>query len=450
LAGDLNVQSDESLNRKKKPPKVFPGWWTVISSGLTGLWGAGYYHYGFSAFFTSISAELGLNRQSTSYPTSIGRLEGGLEAPLSGWISDRYGPRWIAVFGVFMFGLSLVLMQYVNSMWSLILIWGVMLGTSSNLYSTPLNVALANWFVKRRGLAMSIKRALDGLSGVLVLPLIGWLIRERGWRTTCIIGGAVMWLLPLPLVLFGIKRHRPEYYGLYPDGARGRDIGQDVSHMIQKGARYAGEVAEVEFTIRQAMRTPAFWLLILSGACNYLSFPIINIHGVPFLQDRGFGLVNATLTMAIMVGVSIPFRIVGGVLADRVPRSRIRFIVVTAFALQALGFGIFLTYLTTATIYIWYVLYGIGMGLSYALFSPLRARYFGRKAFGSIHGVSEMLMTPVGVLAPIYAGWVWDTTGSYIPAFNLVAILLVVSAVLMATAFAPKPPPRITDVTKIA
>lgn len=444
------MQSNEYLGKKAKSPKIFSGWWTVIASGLTGFWGAGYYHYGFSAFFNSISAELKLNRQSTSYPSSIGRLEGGLEAPLSGWISDRYGPRWIAVIGVFMFGLSLVLMQYVNSMWSLILVWGVMLGTSSNLYSNPMNVALANWFVKRRGLAMSIKRALDGLSGVIVLPLIGWLITVRGWRTTCIIGGAVMWLLPLPLVLFGIKRHRPEYYGLYPDGARRKDTGADVPHMIQKGANYATEVAEVEFTIRQAMKTPTYWLMILAGAANYLSFPTINIHGVPFLQDRGFDLINATLTMAIMVGTSIPFRLVGGILADRVSRSRIRFIVVTAFSLQALGFGIFLFYQTTATIYIWYVLYGTGMGLSYALFSPLRARYFGRKAFGSIHGISEMLMTPIGVVAPIYAGWVYDTTGSYLPAFNLVAIMLVASAILMAAAVAPKPPAHITDVTQIA
>ena len=161
-------------------------------------------------------------------------------------------------------------------------------------------------------------------------------------------------------------------------------------------------------------------------------------------------MVDAALTMALMVGASIPFRLIGGILADRVSRSQIRFIVVAAFALQAFGFSIFLFYQTTVTIYIWYVLYGIGMGLSYSLQSPLRARYFGRKAFGSIHGIQEMLMTPLGVAAPIYAGWVYDTTGSYLPAFNLVAILLVVSAVLMAFAVAPKPPARITDVTQLA
>ena len=445
----MQIQVQDPI-RKKKSQGIFRGWWIVFASGITGLWGAGYYHYGFSAFFKSLSVELGLNRQSTSYPTSIGRLEGGLEAPLSGWISDRYGPRWIAVFGVFMFGLSLVLMQYVNSMWSLILVWGVMLGTSSNLYSSPMNVALANWFVKRRGLAMGIKRTLDGLSGVIILPLIALLITVRGWRTTCIIGGAVMWLLPLPLILFGVKRHRPEYYGQYPDGSRPEETTNDTQQMIQKGVGYANEVAEVEFTIRQAMKTPAFWLLILAGAFNYLSFPTINIHGIPFLQDRGFDLVDAALTMTIMVGTSLPFRLIGGYFADRISRNRIRFIVAAAFMFQALGFGIFLVFQTTATIYIWYVLYGVGMGLSYALWSPLRARYFGRKAFGSIHGISEMIMTPVGVAAPIYAGWVWDRTGSYLPAFNVVVILIAVSAVLISLTFAPKPPSRITDVTHIA
>ena len=142
--------------RRIRFPKIFFGWWTAITGGLIGFLGAGYYQYGYSAFFKPISSELGFNRQTTSYPSSIGRLEGGLEAPVAGWIADKYGPRWIAVFGVFMFGLSLFLMQYVNSIWALILVWGVMLGTSSNLYSTPINAALANWFVKKRGLAISL------------------------------------------------------------------------------------------------------------------------------------------------------------------------------------------------------------------------------------------------------------------------------------------------------
>ena len=446
------MQSDEYLGRKKKKsPKLFAGWWTVIASGLTGFWGAGYYHYGYAALFDPIATELKTSHTLTSIPSSIGRLEGGIEAPVAGWISDRYGPRWIAAIGVFMFGLSLLLMQYVTSTWTLILIWGIMLGTSSNLYNTPINTALANWFVKKRGLAMSIKRTLDGLSGVLVLPLIVWLIESTDWRTACLIGGIVMWLVPLPLIIFGVKRHRPEYYGLYPDGARSREEADNASNMIQKGAKYATEVAEVEFTIRQAMKTPTYWLLLLAGGCNYLAFPTLNVHGINFLTNSiGYSRIWAGTMISMMALASLAPRLIGGFLADRVPKNRMRFIVVGAYVLQALGFGIYLLYRTNRMIYAWFILYGIGVGISYALFSPLRARYFGRKAFGSIHGISEMLMTPIAFLAPIYTGWVFDTTGNYISAFTLVTILLIVAAVVMIFTFAPKPPAKITDVTHLA
>jgi sugar phosphate permease len=79
----------------------------------------------------------------------------------------------------------------------------------------------------------------------------------------------------------------------------------------------------------------------------------------------------------------------------------------------------------------------------------MMGRYFGRKAFGSIRGTSTMFVTPVGVVAPIYAGWVYDTTGNYIGAFILIAALLFTSAVLAATIMPPKPPAQITDVRKI-
>ncbi len=98
---------------------------------------------------------------------------------------------------------------------------------------------------------------------------------------------------------------------------------------------------------------------------------------------------------------------------------------------------------------IWFALYGIGMGAGFGLMFPMRARYFGRKAFGSIGGFSSLFMTPIGVATPIYLGWVYDTTGSYITAFTLVAALLALSGVLMSLILPPRPPAVVTDIRKI-
>jgi MFS family permease len=101
-------------------------------------------------------------------------------------------------------------------------------------------------------------------------------------------------------------------------------------------------------------------------------------------------------------------------------------------------------------IYVWFILYGIGMGAGITLNPAITARYFGRKAFGLIRGTSMFFLTPVGVAAPIYAGWVYDTTGQYISAFMLFAVLLVVSSAILPFVKPPKPPAVITDIRKIA
>ena len=436
--------------KRRRFPRIFSGWWTVLTSGILMLWGFGYYEYGFSALFKPIALELGFSRAATSAAVGIGTLEGGFQAPLAGWITDRFGPKWIVFLGVFLMGLGLTLMSLIDSLWAYYIVWGVVLGTGANIsLMTPLNAAVANWFVKKRGLALSITLVLSGLSGVLVLPLIAWLIVANGWRVTCSIGGLVMWLVGLPLVWFFMKSHRPEYYGLLPDGASVEKEADDARQMIDRGVEYAAEVEEVEFTLRQAMRTPAYWLLILVGAGHGLVGIAFATHSIPFLTDRGIEPLDAATIMAMLVLVSIPARFISGFLSDRIKTQHLRFLMGGAFLLQAVGFVAFLLNQTMVMIYAFYVLYGIGMGTVFTLGPIMRGRYFGRKAFGSIIGSSHVFVTPVAVVAPIYAGWIYDTTGSYITAFTLFAGLLTFSAVLMCLTQPPKPPDRVGDIREI-
>ncbi len=438
------------LIKRRRFPKVFPGWWIVLTGGFTGCWGHGFHMYGFSALFKPIASELGFSRAVTSIGASIGRFEGGIEGPLSGWIADRYGPRWITLLGLFMIGLGLVLMNFVNSLWAFLVIWGVVIGTGVNIGLTlPVQTAIANWFVKKRGLALSTRLVLTGLGGVLVLPLVAWLITTQGWRMTCVIGGLVMWLVGLPLVWLFLKNHRPEYYGLLPDGAAIEEETVDTRQMIDKGVKYATEVEEVEFTIRQAMRTPAYWLLVVVQGGRSLVEQFIHVHCIPFLTDLGIDPLKAAGMMATIFLAAIPARFIGGFLADRVKKGHIRFLMGAAFLLQAIGLPIFLLNQTTAAIYVWFICYGLGHGASLALMHPITARYFGRKAFGSITGIISMFTTPVGAIAPIYAGWVYDTTGSYMTTFTLFAVLLVFSTILASVILPPKPPAQITDIRKI-
>jgi len=437
------------LIRKRKFPKIFFGWWTVVASAIISIWASGYHIYGMSALFKPIASELGMSRAQTSVPTSIGRLEGGLEGPVSGWATDRFGPRWRVFFGVFLIGLSLVLMYNVDSLWGFYVVWGVLLGTGCNIATTiPLDTAITNWFVKKRGIAASIRWVGSGLSGVLTMPLIAWLIILRGWRMTCLIGGVVMWLVGLPLAWFCFKQHRPEYYGLFPDGAAEEETAES-SQMIDRGVAYAEEVEEVEYTLSQSMKTPAYWLLVAGNGAHSLSVQAMNIHTIPFLTDMGIDPLWAAGMLALMVFSSIPARLAGGILADRIKKQHQRLLLTLAYSLQTVSFVIILLSQSIPMLYVFFILFGLGKGLGNVINSLINARYFGRKAFGSIRGTAMVFMTPFSIAAPIYCGWVYDTTGSYMTAFTVFTVIGFISMFLVFIAKSPKPPARITDIRKI-
>lgn len=138
------------LIKKIRFPKIFVGWWIVLAGGFTALWGEGFRYYGFSALFKPIASELNFSRAVTSVASSLGRFEGAFEAPLAGWVTDRFGSRWVILVGVFMLGLGLILMHFVDSLWAFYVVWGLIVGTGGNVaFALPMDTAISNWFVKK-------------------------------------------------------------------------------------------------------------------------------------------------------------------------------------------------------------------------------------------------------------------------------------------------------------
>lgn len=433
--------------KRRKSPRIFIGWWTVLACSLLSLWGFGYRIYGFSALFKPIASELGFSRAVTSVANGIGRFGGGLEAPLTGWLTDRFGPRWVILFGISLFSLGLILMGLIDSLWTFYIVWGVIVGTGGNIaLGLPVDKAITDWFVKKRGLAISIRFMLSGL---FILPLVTWLITTQGWRMACVVGGLVMLIVGLPLAWFLIKDQRPEYYGLLPDGAPVKEETTGTSQMIDRGIEYAAEADEVEFTLRQAMRTPAYWLLIIAQVGSGTTITSLLMHFIPFLTDMGISPARAANIMLLTGLSSIVARFIGGFLADRIKKESLRFLYGGAYLLQAAGITVFLLNQTITMVYPFLIVYFVGMGISLILMSIVGSRYFGRKAFASIRGTSTMATMPLGILGPIYTGWVYDTTGSYISAFTAFAALLTFTAVLMFFIRPPKPPAQVTDINQI-
>jgi len=418
---------------------------TAIVSGL----GHGFYTNGMAILFKPISADLNLTRAATSWATGIGRLQGGIEAPITGWLSDRFGPKWVMIVGICFISAGLVLMNFIASLWAYYVVWGMIIGVGINLALTiAADKALANWFIKKRGLAFGVRFAFIGICGVLVVPLIEWMAGAYEWRMTCLIWAGVMFA-SIPLLWALVRQQRPEYYGLLPDGVTVEpDIAVDVDSMIAWGVEYATGLEEIEFTLRQAMKTRSYWMFVIAWVCASVVLGGINIHVYNFLTDMGIDSAVASGMLAMMVFFTVPGRFFGGFVADRIRKDRQNYLVAGAFLLQAIGIAAYLLYQNITMAYVFLVLYGLGSGAPTPLRLTLIGRYFGRKAFASIQGSAMMFSAPVGLLAPVFSGWVYDTTGSYMNAFIVYVGLVVLAALLMCLIRPPQPPSVVGDIRK--
>jgi cyanate permease len=438
------------LIQKNKPlSTVFFGWWTVLATSLLCAFVQGFYTYGISVIFKPLAAELGFNRTVTSVGASLGRLEGGFQGPITGWLVDRFGPKWVIFFSVLLVGIGLILVNFIHTLWQYYVVWGVLVASGVNVGLTiPVDKIITDWFVKKRGLAMGIKFAFVALGGIVVVPITTWLTASIGWRMACVVWG-VLTFISLLLVVFFVKQKRPEYYGLLPDGARVESTGGHTSpNLVEAGKRYASNLEETEFSLKEAMRTAAFWLLMVVGVGYSITGTAIIVHAIPFLTDRGIDATAAGYIMGLMIFVSVPARLFSGIAVDHVKKAHLGYVIALSLASQSIGIAIFLLWPSMATVYVFFIFFGIGSGAPSTLSVLMRSRFFGRKAYGSISGILSLVNAPVALVAPIYAGWVYDTTKSYATAFLVFAILVGLCAVLACFIRPPSAPSLTTNPPK--
>lgn len=426
---------------KSSKPRIFTGWWSVLFIGITSGLGHGFNTYGISVFFKPIAAELELSRAYTSLAAGIGRLEGGITSPLVGWLSDKFGPRWIVIIGTCIAASGMVFMYFISEVWHYYVAWGGMIGLGLNIGLTVACDKMINdWFIRRRGMAQGIKFALISVFGIIVLQAITPLIGFHGWRFACLVWGLIMFA-SVPFAVILVKPRRPEYYGLLPDGAESTTgVAEDKGGMIEKGISYATSLQETEYTFKQALKTKTYWLLMIGFTVHNFIAGGFNVHVYPFLTDIGIAEAVASGMMGMMVFFMIPSRFFGGVIADRIPKRYLQLLLVGAFLLQVIGISTFLYSRSMVSVYVLLACHGFSSGAVTPIIILVLGRYFGRKAFGSILGTMIAFLAPMGLLSPVYYGWVFDTFLNYDGAFITALVLAAIAAAATFFIRAPKQP----------
>jgi sugar phosphate permease len=408
--------------------RVFYGWWIVAAGfGLEGLIGALLFH-AYGAYAVVLREEFGWSKTMLAAAFSMARAESGILGPLQGWLTDRFGPRALIRVGMVAFGTGFLLFSRIEGPLGFFATFFLMaMGSSLGGY-LPIGVAIVAWFRRRRALALSISASGMAIGGLLT-PLVALSLSRFGWRSTALISGLVVLIAGLPLAQ--LVRHRPDAYGWTPDG--------DVDAQSGGGSTSRPAVSQAErgFTARQAIATRAFWYIALGHAAALLVVSAVMVHMAIHVTERlGYSLQQAGAVIALMTFTQAAAQLGGGWLGDRFSKRRLAAacMLVHAVALVVLALAT-----TFSMVLVFAVLHGVAWGIRGPLMSALRADYFGSASFGTITGLSSMIVMLGMMGGPLVAGILADRTGSYVPGFVVVAILAAAGSVCFVVARRPRP-----------
>ena len=174
----------------------------------------------FSLLMPPLIEEFGWDRGLVAGAFSFGFLVSAVLSPIIGRMMDSHGPRVVIGGGVCLMSMGLFMAPWTASPWQLYATLGVLVGGGANLVTyTAHSLFLPNWFVRRRGLAISIAFSGAGVGAIVLLPWLQTIIGRDGWRASCTANGLLVVLIIGPLTM--LVRRRPEDIGLVPDGGSG-------------------------------------------------------------------------------------------------------------------------------------------------------------------------------------------------------------------------------------
>ena len=400
---------------------LFYGWVLVSVAFVTMAVGVNA-RTAFSLLFPAIIDEFGWDRGMTAGAFSFGFLVSALVTPCIGWAMDLRGPKLVIELGVVAMGVGLVLAVLVREPSQLYLSLGAFVGGGVNcLAYTGQSLYLTNWFVRRRGLALSIAFSGVGIGSITVLPWVASLIADIGWRAACLRLGILVLVLLAPLNL--LLKRRPEDLGLKPDGgASGSAIVERTGNVVDRAW------AAIDWTLWRALRTARFWWLAAGYFCGLFIWYAVQVHQTKYLIEVGFAPSQAALALGLVSLVAIPGQIAFGHLSDRIGREWVWTIGNMGFVLSCLSL-ILLGEMPTATLLYAMVLAQGTLGYSMtSVMGAIPAEIFEGRHFGRIFGTAMVAAILGGAAGPWLAGALYDATGSYLPAFWIAAGCSTVSA----------------------
>ena len=361
--------------------------------------------YGLPFFYDFMVRDFGWTRAQVTSGNALSKLVVGPAFGFAaGWIVDRFGPRRLMVTGILLAGVALIGLGSIGSLGGFYLFY--LFNALGNVCGGPLpnQVLLTRWFTAGRGRAMGFAYLGIGIGGALVPYLAVWLVRLVGWHDALRILGVLIIVVALPLAL--TVRESPE------------------------NANSAARMTTERVPIREVLRSPALYLLVAGSMCSIAAVGGTNQNLKLFLSlDHGYAQSDAAFVAFLVLSSSLVGRLAMGWLADRIAKKYVMLII---YLLVASSIPLLLVADSRSTVYLFAVVFGLGLGGEYMIIPLMAAELFGARVLGRALGI---VLTADGVAeaaAPYLVGRMRDASGSYVGAFSMLITFAVIGGLAIA------------------
>jgi MFS family permease len=408
---------------------VYYGWRMVGLVSTIRVLGGGLHQYGFTVFFLPISQDLGLSRAATSLAFSLARAEGAIEGPVVGYLVDRHGPRPMIMVAAVLTGIGYILLSWVDSYASFLIIYlGVIsLAFTAGFVHSPMVVA-NSWFIRRRARAMTLISAAVPVGGAVISPLLAMAVYAWGWRWAAFLAGCLFLFIAAPLSVR--LRRSPESIGLLPDGEPPQ---KGSPRSASDKSRAPGDKEETDFTVRHAMSTFVYWMLVLSMMARVGAYSTVSVHFVPIMVWKGLSEEQAGLFLGAFAFLNLLSHFLLGWIADMMNKLQLltacMFIAAASVLALVWGEAYWLLWLFT-------ILFTV-IDASFPIAWAAVGDFFGRRYFATIRGTMSFFYQWGSVIGPVLAGAVYDQSQTYHSVLWGLFVLLLISSFLNALLIKP-------------
>ena len=367
--------------------------------------------YGLPYYYDYMVRDFGWTRTQVTSGNALSKLVvGPLFGFFAGWIVDRFGPRRLMLVGIAMAGVALIGLGNMNALWMFYFFY--LLNALGYVCAGPLpnQVLLTRWFDKSRGKAMGFAYLGIGIGGFLVFQISKVLAPAVGWHKALTILGVLIIVIASPLVFFIKESPNP----------------------VASSVKAATPTAPMTW----AFKSPLFYLLAIGSMCSIGAVGGANQHLKLFMTlDLRFTDGQAANVASLVLISSLIGRLLMGWLADHLPKKYVMMII---YLLVAGGISLLFFAKTPGVIYLFAIVFGIGLGGDYMIIPLMAAELFGVKIMGRLMGI---VLTADGVaeaLAPLLVARLRDKTSSYVIGFTVLVGLALIGSV--AVALLPRKP----------